>query len=71
MSDVLVSVRMSGDAYIARAGNGKASKTAASTSCGPFAVKAAASKFLNVAEDRITIIKHSPGVFRASVVVPE
>jgi len=43
---IQVSVRRSGDCYLARAGKGKTSKTASSTSSAHFAAQAAAEKYV-------------------------
>lgn len=69
--EVLIAVALKGTTYHARAGAGKGSKTATSTACGPFAVLAAASKYLQVPEEKITLSKASPGVFKATVITTE
>lgn len=67
-TEVLVTVTMRKDTYHARAGNGFfKSKTANDPRCGPYAAQAAAAKFLRVPEERISLQKHAPGVFKATV----
>ena len=70
-ASVLVSARLSGGTYRARAGTGKPAKTASCTSCGPNAALSAASKYFGVPEEQISLAKASPGVFKATVVATE
>ena len=70
---VLVSVRLAGGSYCARAGKGKDAKLASSTNCGPVAAQAAAAKYFGIepsTADTITLQKSSPGVFLATLPEP-